>query len=607
MSSPFSFALGRLDGSLQALQSQLDRLASALAFDEEQLRRCLNDAWENSSALGDLLRAELPDAVWADRAALDQLIEQLEMAARSRLNERRRARLRDLANELDDGRVKHRVEARTASLNRLRLNAVAELQQQAAVVEATRELPGPGAAEWIGWACDLQDEKDAAILEILRRDFSALERFTSEMDPSYWVPGQNAHEGSAAPPQMPARVAKVPSAKSEAVASSPAATSSRLEPEKLPEVVKAKFEKANGSGSYADALALCYEPPTEAASEPQSFARSELVEVEHRAALDAEPPFGEPKPETTELKRCEECGKSFPAELYVCPFDQSPLRANARADVLTVHVPGKAGGNGSGSAVSREILSGVADEATAESDVASPEERRNGHSPVDPAEVEFERLKSLLEQLPPPAETEIEEAEAEEKIPVPRRRIYEWVGAGALVLLVIVVLIYYFYGTSRTEPSRTVAAANSVAVPAAPKAPDPAITSTGLLNKQPLEGPQDRILISMEDCDRGKPGTVECWGYVSNLGNPVTNISLNRVDVVDGKGNTSTLYGVSPTNFPLGHKFNVAAGSRTKYTFRLPDKDKQANTLTLYVDLATPGNLEYTFRDVPVRDNPVKE
>lgn len=570
-----------------------------MEFDEEQLARCLNDACQNSTILSDLLQAERPDVTWTDRAALDELIEQLEIAATARRIEQLRVRLLELAEELDAGRVKHRVEARSAHLNKLRLNAVNELRQEAATVEQAKELPGPSAGAWIAWACDLQDDKDGEILSALRSDFAALERFTSEMDPSYWMP-RHAEQGSAAP--SPAR-AKTPAATADFVAASPIATSS-ANGEKLPDSVKSKFERAKESDSYADALALCYDRPSETETAPQTSWHEEAGPAKRGVAFDSDRPFGQSKPETEPLKRCDECGTFFPGELYICPFDNSFLRTIADGDVLAVHPSDKAGNNGSGK--KDHFQSGIGPGSASGTGVA-PESPKNGDTTRDPAEVEFERLKSLLEQLPPPAPAEIKEAEIEEeeeqKVPVPKRRIYEWVGAGSLVLLVIVVLIYYFYGTSHAEPSRTVAAANSVTAAPAPKPPDTTTASPdGLLNKQPLEGAQDKIMVSLEECERSKPESIDCWGYVSNLGNPASNLVINRVDVVDGKGNSSSLYGNSQTSFPSGHRFSVPTGSRAKFALKMPDKDKEVHSLTMYVDLSAPRNLEYTFRDIPVKE-----
>ena len=200
MASTFSLLLAKLDASVQTFQAQLEGLRAGLEVNEGQVRQALKEANSHAMALRDLLRAELPDAQWKDRQDLDRLIHELEVAAKARLNQQRRTRLLELANELDAGRARHRFESRAAALNELRLEAVNELRTEAALPEQTKELPGPSVDQWLSWAYNLDDKKDAMALEGLRRDFSALERFTCEMEESHWVPGQRKQENPSSPP-----------------------------------------------------------------------------------------------------------------------------------------------------------------------------------------------------------------------------------------------------------------------------------------------------------------------------------------------------------------------------------------------------------------------
>src|SRR5271166_4284449 len=146
MSSPFSSALTELDGSLQTIQSQLDCLRAALEVDDDQLSHSLKNARQHAAMVRDLIHAERPDADWKDRRALDQMIQELEIAEARRNQQQRRTKLLDLASELDAGRVAHRLDARTKELNTLRLEAVEELRKEA-VAEQVKELPGPNASE----------------------------------------------------------------------------------------------------------------------------------------------------------------------------------------------------------------------------------------------------------------------------------------------------------------------------------------------------------------------------------------------------------------------------------------------------------------------------
>jgi hypothetical protein len=190
MPSPFASALTKLDGSLLAIQSHLDMLQAGLDVNDGQLNQSMSDARHHAASLRDLIRAERPDAKWTDRKSLEHLIHELEIAAKARRNQQRRAKLLELASELDNGLVQHRFKARAAALNQLRVEAVNELRTEAALSEQVKELPGPLANQWIHWVCNLQEEKDALVLTDLRRDFVALERFAREMEEDYWAPGQ---------------------------------------------------------------------------------------------------------------------------------------------------------------------------------------------------------------------------------------------------------------------------------------------------------------------------------------------------------------------------------------------------------------------------------
>lgn len=200
MASPFWSALGRLDTSVKTIQSQVDRLRAALEVDDAELSRGLTEAHRDAALLRDLIFAERADAHWTDRAELDLLIHDLEVAAQEKRNQQRRAKLAELAGELEAGKIKHRFESRAAALNALRMEAVKELRREAAVTQQEKELPGPDAGDWLHWACNLQEGPDTPVLASLHRDFPAVERFIGEMEESYWIPGERA--------QPPAEFAK---------------------------------------------------------------------------------------------------------------------------------------------------------------------------------------------------------------------------------------------------------------------------------------------------------------------------------------------------------------------------------------------------------------
>jgi hypothetical protein len=193
MSSPFWSALGKLDGSVHTIQSQVDCMRAALEIDDAKLSQSLMQARREGALLRDLIRAERPEAKWNDRTELDMLIHDLEIAAQERHNQQRRNKLLDLASELEAGKVKHRFEARSSALNALRVDAVKELRKEAAAPQQEKELPGPDAGIWLHWACNLQEGKDSLVLASLNKDFGSVERFIGEMEESYWVPGERAN------------------------------------------------------------------------------------------------------------------------------------------------------------------------------------------------------------------------------------------------------------------------------------------------------------------------------------------------------------------------------------------------------------------------------
>ena len=103
-----------------------------------------------------------------------------------------RTKLMMLANELDAGTIKHRLQGHTQTLDHLRAEAVAELQNEAVQPGPVKKLPGPNADEWFHWACGLQDGHDHSTLAELRANFPALECFIRRMEESYWIAGKRA-------------------------------------------------------------------------------------------------------------------------------------------------------------------------------------------------------------------------------------------------------------------------------------------------------------------------------------------------------------------------------------------------------------------------------
>lgn len=123
-----------------------------------------------------------------------------------------------------------------------------------------------------------------------------------------------------------------------------------------------------------------------------------------------------------------------------------------------------------------------------------------------------------------------------------------------------------------------------------------------LLHAEPVEGIQDKTLLTMELCQRVNSRSIKCWGYVSNLRDESSKVSLQGADIVDGKGNSFNLSRGGEFDFQTGPILDIPAQSRVKYTIIIPDEDQRAKTLTFYLDISNPRDLEYTFRNVPVAD-----
>ncbi len=563
MSSPLSSVLAQLDESLRAVQNQLDCLGAGLEVNENQLSQAIESACRHSTALGGLILAERPDANWDDRGALENLIQQLEVAAQARRNHQRRTTLVELANELDAGRVKHRFEARTKTLNTLRVQAVKELRTEATLSEQKKELPGPSANKWLSWACNLDDDKDAVILANLRRDFVALESFTGEMDESYWVPGHSADEDSEQPPRSLIQPPGT-SAGDGPAARRPEPLTMRSDSDNVSHNVR-DVEWAIQSGNYAEAVSICYEAPS--GSENLSHSASEV--------------------------------KSEAASLAIATAP-SPLNTPAAAPNV------KSNGTSSTSTAQQIQASPAIDPPTPViSATVSAQLPRNNDSSV--AGMESSGSEEAVEEPRPAGEDEgsaILENSRRRK-----RLVIAWSGAAGLVLLsVLVAVIHTARVRANSKPATTVASigaqtsgldANSD-IQSGGGTPGQALDTKSLLHRQPVEGPQAKILLSIEFCDHVNPGGIECWGYVSNVGDQSARVALDRVDVVDSKGNSFSVNNTSQFAFPTGRSSTIPAGSRVKYTVKVPDSDRNARALTLYVDLSNPPKLEYTFRDVPV-------
>ena len=182
-------------------------------------------------------------------------------------------------------------------------------------------------------------------------------------------------------------------------------------------------------------------------------------------------------------------------------------------------------------------------------------------------------------------------AEQSDKRSLPVRTI----GIAGAAVLVLAIIGAIAWGTHRSA-NNTPVQANERKVETSPVVP----ASGPLTHQEPAEGPQDKILLTVESCKRKDARIIECWGYANNQRLDVSEVALSHSDVIDGKGNTFNLNSNGQFDFETGRSANIAGGSNAKYTLKIPDTDQAAKSLTLYLDVSKPRGLEYTFRDVPV-------
>ena len=465
VSSPFSAALAKLDGSLQTVHSQLDCLEAGLDVNDDRLIRSLIDARQSAARLRDLVRAQRPNAKWSDREALRQLVYELEqeVAAKARRNQQRRDKLVEVAGELEAGSIKHRFANRGTALNALRLEAIAELRAEAGQAEEVKELPGPPASLWLHWAVGLQESDDASLLASLRRDFPKLERFAGEMEESYWAPGQRGSEGPAATAQ-PAEIRAAPSApqpQTRLVADNVGA------PAKAPTSAAGLYKTANAANddqspappySRSNGHSSTPQNGSEMATGTPDAGKLQQDDEALFAAIAAGP----------HVNCCDSCHGTFPATFKTCPFDNSPLRpiARPRADVASSgKAPSSEKQGGAlislGLSVDPQTSSPLpAAKSSAASDVAGVAEIPGTPVHEEAAEAEFERLKALLVQQ------RVEEEEAEvglrDRIAENKRLVIVGASAaGAVLLIVLLVLAHSVIGSAARNLRASVASARA--------------------------------------------------------------------------------------------------------------------------------------------------
>jgi len=449
MSSAFWSELAKLDDSLLAIQSQVDWMRAGFEFDDDQLMQSLTSARQHGATVRDLIRAERTDAQWGDRESLERLVHELEIAAQERRNQLRRNKLAALANELDAGTIKHRLETRAAVLGKLRQEAIKQLRTEATLADQVKDLPGPAASQWLRWACNLEEEKDGFALSRLRKDFAVLERFVAGMEERYWEPGVAIPESSA---QLAGGAARLPRVTAPSGAPVFATTTSQSKP---PLSVRPQFDTAvTRSGSNGEALTTPHDGHTvESASVMGTLPPPEPA-MRWQAATAAVG-NGASKLTPPRLNYCEQCGSSYRGEFHVCPVDSSVSREAAVASARESQPRQKSGER----AVGVAAAAGVAQVQTAEQLSES-----TADNSAEFAESEFERLKALVGDSYPVAEDdEVPRSDYKKRLAVfmGNKRLVAITAAVAILVFVgILSLVFHFAGKSSkpVPPPQTVSA-----------------------------------------------------------------------------------------------------------------------------------------------------
>jgi TonB family protein len=185
MSPLSSSAIVTLDSALALLSESLENLEASKSVELTQAIEQLKLAVQSAGKVRESVLSELPETSWPSPQELDPLVENVREILKARLVEQQRSRLLALAVELERGTIVYRRALRVSEVNQLREQAVAELRAHAQS-DAPPMLPGPAAAQWVEWACSLQEPQDAECLQVLQSGFPCLDHFVANLEPNTW-------------------------------------------------------------------------------------------------------------------------------------------------------------------------------------------------------------------------------------------------------------------------------------------------------------------------------------------------------------------------------------------------------------------------------------
>ena len=166
-------------------RAKIDLLEAGQKLDRAEALADLNQLLDICQNLRDAILSEDSTATWRTKEELHTVVSRLDDAAA------KRQRYLDLAQALSNGTVVHRRERTKQERLRQRDAAVTELMEISAL-PTPPELPGPAAAQWLEWACSLDDSSNDPDLVILKTSFPRVDDFVRQLDLDTWQGGAPA-------------------------------------------------------------------------------------------------------------------------------------------------------------------------------------------------------------------------------------------------------------------------------------------------------------------------------------------------------------------------------------------------------------------------------
>jgi hypothetical protein len=174
-------------------REKIDQLEAAQPLSRTELVADFNNLLDVCQNLRDAVLSEDSAASWKTKEELHSLVKRMDDAAD------KRRRYLDLAQYLSAGTVDHRRERTKRERLELRDAAVAELMEVSAQ-PTPPALPGPAVAEWLSWACGLEDSSGEVDLLVLKTSFPRVDDFVRQLEYEWWRPGPSLSSEQAESP-----------------------------------------------------------------------------------------------------------------------------------------------------------------------------------------------------------------------------------------------------------------------------------------------------------------------------------------------------------------------------------------------------------------------